>query len=91
MSPYDATHLPYADHLVNFLVAPSPSGEKLLKEIQRVICPGGSAVIQVGDGAKALAAKAGFEAISGAQGWVVFRKARPKGMDEWSQLFHGRF
>ena len=77
--------LPYADGMINLLVLDDPErvgAEYPFKEVRRVLCPGGVAVV----------AKAGFGAWAGAGvrartengPWAVFAKERPAGMDDWT-------
>jgi len=70
----DLKHLPYADNLVNTLIADLD----LLKdkaptdgEIDRILCPGGRAHLRIGGK------------------WTVRMKPRPAGMDEWTHFDHG--
>lgn len=68
---FSGTQLPYVDNLVNLLVT-EDLGDVPLTEIQRVLVPGGVAVI-VQDGGKKL---------------TQITKPRPDNIDEWSHYLH---
>jgi outer membrane protein assembly factor BamB len=84
--------LPYADDLVNLVVAdslPALLGKGLtLKEVGRVLAPKGVLCF----GGKLDAGKlkaAGFEGVKSSGTWTVATKSRPAGMDEWTHPFYG--
>ncbi|HOX05974.1 MAG TPA: PQQ-binding-like beta-propeller repeat protein [Planctomycetota bacterium] len=96
----DLRAVPCADSTVNLLVVEDAQG--LLRsglpaaEIVRVLAPGGAACLGVEpDWAKALeealakAGVTGVKTIRKTRTWLVFRKPRPAGMDEWTHLAHG--
>lgn len=95
--------LPYAENLVNLVVA---DGFKTLlaqglslKEVMRVLCPGG--VAYLGDrrgsgltedelGAELAAVGIGqFEIVKSGGVWAKVRKPRPANMDEWTHWRYG--
>jgi hypothetical protein len=91
--------LPYADNLVNLLVA--EDGPALLTkgltfaEILRVLAPEGQAVLGVAaDKKKDIEAQlnqAGvkdFRFAEKSRAWLVLRKPRPAGMDDWTHWNH---
>jgi len=69
---WDGTRLPYADNLVNLVVA-GPAHEISREEIMRVLAPGGVAVF--------LNRKSGIEGRK-------LVKPRPKDIDEWTHYLH---
>ena len=84
--------LPYAENLVNLVfVSKQPSARVPLEEIQRVLCPGGVAVIDSGKASREQLEAAGFTKleVTGDEGeWCVARKPRPQEMDEWTHARH---
>jgi len=84
--------LPYADNLVNLIVVPDAALKKLsLKEIIRVLQPGGSAYIGAksqGELKKILADIENVKFTTGNGVWAWFTKPRPEGMDDWSHVAH---
>ena len=89
-------HLPYADGLANVVVVdetPRLAAAGLsLRELLRVLSPGGAAVLGAGGPAgerelKRLSAAAGIEparVTEGGRAWAVVRKPRPQGTDDWT-------
>lgn len=91
--------LPYADNLVNLLVAEDLPGlvEKGLgpEEILRVLCPNGTACLGVTTDKQkemeARLARAGIRNLRSERKsllWLVFSKPRPEGMDDWTHWNH---
>ena len=91
--------LPYADNLVNLLVAedyPKLEGQGLsIAEIVRVLCPNGAACLGLApEQQQALekqlpppsVAKARFEQKG--KFWLVLEKRRPEGLDDWTHWNH---
>jgi len=92
--------LPYADNLVNLLVAEDLPGllAKGLKpaEILRVLCPGGTACLGVSAEARRQVegqmVQAGVEDVRFEQKsrlWLLVTKPRPSEMDDWTHPRHG--
>jgi outer membrane protein assembly factor BamB len=84
--------LPYAENLVNLLVAESlPALVKKglpLKEVMRVVCPNG--VLICPSSLKSELAKAGFQDIKTVtKDLIKATKPRPEGMDTWLQRGRG--
>lgn len=102
---YAQKHLPYAENLVNLLVADDlPRTDVPLKEILRVLCPRGVALIgqsqraaQFGkrvdaEGLKRRLADAGitdYQIIERNGIWARVQKPRPPEMDDWGHPRHG--
>lgn len=95
-------HLPYADNLVNLVVIDDLSrcwkAGLSLKEVFRVLCPNGAALVcdssrKRGAGSlKDELAQAGLESaeVQGLPGtWLKAMKPRPAGMDDWTHYDHG--
>jgi outer membrane protein assembly factor BamB len=105
VEPYGEKHLPYAENLVNLLVADDIARTDVpVSEIMRVLCPGGVAYL----GRSEKAAIAGIRLDAGKLGrqlaragatdvqtierrgvWAWGRKPRPAEMDAWGQPRHG--
>ena len=85
-------YLPYAENLVNLIVTedlPTLLAKGLdLKEILRVLAPGGAVCLGGKTGADILKS-AGFLEIRTTGTWTVGIKSRPEGMDEWTHPRHG--
>ncbi len=86
---FDGKQLPYVDSLVNLLII-CDDGDLPADEIERVLVPGGLALVK--DSRVGLAPP--LEALGGASptlqrdGWKVFRKPCPDEIDEWSHFLH---
>jgi len=91
--------LPYADHLVNLVVAEASPGARGVggAEVVRVLAPLGTVCIDCAGEDPAADVKAcheaGLEDVSairvGSGTWVVARKPWPKDIDEWTHYLHG--
>ena len=92
--------LPYADNLVNLLIAEDLpkllEGGLTIREILRVVCPNGFAFLGQRGGSeeelKGLLTEAGIktlEIINKGGLWAKVRKPRPAEMDDWPQYMHG--
>ncbi len=73
---FDGKRLPYADNLVNLLVAEDPQGMPM-DEVMRVLAPGGVAYIKQAQPGKPVPQ------------WKKTVKPRPKNIDEWTHYLHG--
>jgi outer membrane protein assembly factor BamB len=72
---FDGDRLPYADNLVNLLIVSDGGPQPPQEEIQRVLAPGGVAVaLSDGDASRGVT--------------TLFRKPRPKAIDEWTHFHH---
>ena len=86
----EAEGLPYADNLVNLIVAPAGAGRGLTAaEILRVLAPGGLALVGAGLEAEAKAAGAKDVKAAALGGWVQFGKAVNPDFDVWSHSLGG--
>lgn len=90
--------LPYAENLVNMVVAEGPTGRAVAaKEIFRVLRPGGFVMLRLSarDRAEPLKREltaAGFADVGPARragAWLQGRKPWPAGMDQWTHPRHG--
>lgn len=72
--------LPYADNLVNLLIVSSSAGQIADSEVQRVLCPGGVAMLE---------STAGGEESAAGSGWQRIAKPWPEEIDEWTHWLHG--
>jgi len=92
--------LPYADNLVNLLIAddlPALIAKGLKpREILRVLCPEGTACLGVAPAKRkqieAQMGEAGIRNVRFEQKsrlWLVLTKPRPAGMDDWTHWNHG--
>lgn len=92
--------LPYGDNMVNLLVTEDLPGAVArglaLKEVARVLAPGGTACMALAPEKRKDMEKLAAEAeLKGARFeprsklWLVFVKPRPDGMDEWTHWRHG--
>jgi len=71
---WSAPALPYADNLIDLLLADANAGKRIRKkELLRVIHPGGVAMVRDAPG----------------PGWKPLRKPVPDGIDDWSHWQHG--
>ncbi|MHC4916995.1 MAG: outer membrane protein assembly factor BamB family protein, partial [Planctomycetota bacterium] len=82
--------LPYADNLVNLVVAPNlgSAGVKV-EEVLRVLAPGGAAVLGGASGADAAVKKAGVKDVKSSGGLLVFTKPLDPDMGEWTHMKAG--
>ena len=82
--------LPYADNMVNLLVA-HRLGEVPADEVLRVLVPDGVALVRedVGQAFRLLgqAGRLSYEILS--DGWTRIVKPRPETIDEWTHWLHG--
>ena len=100
---WDGKRLPYADGVVNLVVA-SVEGQVSSEEIARVLAPGGVVLagadsldtrLREGDEAPLRRAEAArhltldTSASSGLKGWTKAVKPWPKDIDEWTHFLHG--
>ena len=82
---FDGKYLPYADNLVNLIVA-EELGEVTKDEVTRVLCPGGVALLRR---AMSQRTDGGGEGIAvGGEIWSKIIKSWPKNIDEWTHYFH---
>jgi len=80
---FNGRQLPYVESLVNLLVI-SDAGELSADEIERVLVPGGLALIKEGlDVSGMKAAAAGTP-----KGWKAFKKPWPDEIDDWTHFLH---
>jgi len=83
----DASRLPYADDLVNLVLVGDARRLReaglSAKEILRVLCPGGVALLG-GPAPNGNAAKSDGVVLAGGGRWSVLRKPRPARMDDWT-------
>jgi outer membrane protein assembly factor BamB len=80
---FDGKQLPYVDSLVNLLII-CDDGDLPAGEIERVLVPGGMALIK--DGQKISGLKTAR--MAKLDGWKVFRKPWLKEIDEWTHFLH---
>jgi outer membrane protein assembly factor BamB len=82
---WESQRLPYGDNLVNLLVI-SRGGRAAAGEIERVLAPQGSALVE----GQLDAAGTNLVAQSSADldGWTRYVKPRPKDIDEWTHYLH---
>ncbi len=84
--------LPYTESIVNLLyVTPQESAQVSLEEASRVLCPDGVLVIGSEKATQGQLAAAGFgdvRQVGDTGEWLVAKKPRPEGMDEWSHPRH---
>jgi len=79
---WTAQRLPYADGVVNVLIASEAIDEK---EAARVLAPGGVLLVR----GSLNEAAAGLKASESSSGWQSFAKPVPAEMDEWKHYLHG--
>jgi len=89
------SRLPYADNLVNLLVADDPANfsgtPAQITDIVRVLRPGGAAFLRGDEKARKIqfaALKLQVTLFPAADGWVKVVKARPATMDAWTHRHH---
>jgi outer membrane protein assembly factor BamB len=89
---YDGGRLPYADNLVNLVIAEDTDAQRehglTRAELARVLAPLGTAFLdREADATDGL----GLEVIHSALGasWLVLRKSWPKDIDQWTHFLHG--
>jgi len=84
---FDGKHLPYADSLVNVIVA-SGKCQVACDEIARVLAPGG--VLIAKEGSLDIKRLPGLTRVpADLEGWSKFIKPWPKEIDEWTHQLHG--
>ena len=86
------TRLPYADDLVNLVVA-SDKGQVSSEEIARVLAPRGRMLARSGSldtrpGRRRPALTLDPRSPAGLTGWALFTKPVPQEIDEWSHFLH---
>ncbi|MHC4116602.1 MAG: outer membrane protein assembly factor BamB family protein [Planctomycetota bacterium] len=79
----DGRELPYIDNMVNLLVV-SDAGELSAGEIERVLVPGGVALVKRGQRLRGLTTAR----VDKLRGWRAFRKPWPEEIDEWTHFLH---
>ena len=82
---FNGGHLPYADNLVNLLVA-EDLGDVPRDEVMRVLVPRGVALIRVGENQKT--GLGGEDVQIGGSAWSKIVKPWPDEIDEWTHLLH---
>jgi len=85
---WDGENLPYIDNLVKVIVVSGAGCRVPWKEFDRVLTPGGEAVIRK-KGNERLLSDAGREACAVSSGYVKITKPYPCDIDEWSHYLHG--
>jgi len=80
---FDGNKLPYVENLVNLLVI-FETGELSADEIERVLVPGGLALMKEGQGVSGLK----MAQKDAPQGWKGFKKPWPDEIDEWTHFLH---
>lgn len=83
---FDGERLPYPDNLVNLIVVRSRM-RKAHAEIERILAPGGTAVIRK-EGNESWVSDLPGDVPGLGVGFVGFQKARPSGSDDWSHYLH---
>jgi len=83
--------LPYADNLVNLLILDQDTGiagqESSAREIERVVCPYGVAIVKEAGNEK-LISNISYPSSRLENGFVKFTKPYPQEMDEWTHFRH---
>jgi len=85
IAEWDARRLPYAENLVNLLVA-EDLGTVAIDEVTRVLAPGGVALFGC-RGDRGATADAETVEIAGKR-WTKMVKPWPEGIDEWTHYLH---
>lgn len=76
---FGGSRLPYASNLVNLVVVSHGGDNVPRREIERVLCPGGAAVLLPQDAASSPASEIDPE---------VYRKPRPDELDDWTHFLY---
>ena len=88
-----APRLPYADNLVNLIVA-SGKGQVSSEDIARVLAPRGRVLVASGSsldtrpGRGRPALTLDTRSPAGLSGWMLFTKPVPRAIDEWTHTLH---
>lgn len=86
---FDGKSLPYADNLVNLVVA---SGECQVAgdEVARVLAPNGAALVSTQNPTALATRRLPIEIrdLPGVPGWSLFVKPRPDEIDDWTHFLH---
>ena len=80
---FNGKQLPYVESLVNLLVI-CDAGELSADEIERVMVPGGLALIKDGQNVSGLKTVR----MAKLEGWKAFKKPWPDEIDEWTHFLH---
>lgn len=80
---FNGKQLPYVESLVNLLVI-SEAGELSAEEIERVLVPGGVALIKGRQNVSGLKTAR----VKKLKGWKVFKKSWPVEIDDWTHFLH---
>ena len=80
---FATNHLPYVDELVNVLVVSSADGLSA-DEVERVLVPGGVALLPEGQDVAGLKTAPTKEL----EGWSIFKKPWPKDIDDWTHYLY---